>query len=140
MTRLSGHDLDYEGPPDLSGISPRRWLALNDPDMLKLMISTSVTRLRARKVESLHSVAQAARSRTPGRRERARRTFALPHYAVRLATALLVVMAHRSGKTRSPGLAWNWWEVYSWIMFAEDAGCRSTRTRRAARSAFTPKP
>ena len=143
-------DLDYEGRADLSRyFSTQMASALNDPDLLKLMNFYKCYRAFVRgKVESLHSVAQAApEAERQAGAERARRYFRLAlNYAVAGSQPLLLVVMGASlpAKPRSPGpWAPNWaGKFIRRIMFARRRRAfRSTNALAAPRgSAFTPKP
>jgi aminoglycoside phosphotransferase family enzyme/predicted kinase len=142
-TAFLAMDLDYEGRPDLARyFSTQMASALNDPDLLKLMDFYKCYRAFVRgKVESLHSVAQAApEAERQAGAERARRYFRLAlNYAVAGSQPLLLVVMGRiaSGKTtlaRALGAELGW-EVYSSdYVRKKTAGFPVyERTRRAAR-------
>ncbi|HXJ56473.1 MAG TPA: AAA family ATPase [Verrucomicrobiae bacterium] len=136
-------DLDYEGRADLSRyFSTQMASALNDPDLLKLMNFYKCYRAFVRgKVESLHSVTQAApEAERQAGAERARRYFRLAlNYAVAGSQPLLLVVMGRiaSGKTtlaRALGAELGW-EVYSsdYVRKQMAGFPLYERTRRAAR-------
>jgi len=114
-------DLDYEGRPDLSRhFVTQMASALNDHGMLRLMDFYKCYRAYVRgKVESLHSVAQAApEEERRASAERAQRYFRLAlRYAVAGSSPLALVVMGRiaSGKStlaRALGTELGW-EVYS---------------------------